>query len=301
MRIVTRPDFDGVVCAVFVRAAKGAKIPIVWLEPSSIQSGEAEIRRGDIVANLPYDDRCTTWFDHHVSNDVGAVVDGLFRVAPSAAGLVYEFYRKNGSLEQAYDELVEWTDIIDAARLNRDQVLRPENYPYVLLSMTIKNRNGGDAAYWNRLVDLLQSQSIDSVMEDPQVQEKCDEVVTENRGYGEVLQAHTRTMDKIAVTDFRSLGTLPSGNRFLVYCLYPETIASVKIRYDEKDRDTTIVSIGQSIFTPGLQVNIGKLLARYGGGGHAGAGGCSMDTQNAGRNIDEILKQLRANQPLQDG
>lgn len=298
MRIVTRPDFDGVVCAVFIHEAETVDAAIKWLEPSQVQNGSAHIKAGDIIANLPYDPRCSMWFDHHVSNVMEQIPDGLFRVAPSAAGLVYEYYRGAGKLKKEFDELVEWTDIIDAAKLNKDQVLYPEKYAYLLLSMTIKNRNGEDAPYWNHLVNLLRYQPIEKVMKDTQVQVRCKSVVTENRAYVKILKAHTVVRDHVTVTDFRPLEKVPSGNRFLVYCLYPEAIASVKIRYDEQDKDTTIVSIGKSIFREGLRVNIGHLLARYGGGGHAGAGGCSMKSALAPDNLHEIFNILAENQPL---
>jgi len=295
MRIVTRPDFDGIVCAVFLYETEKIDEPIKWVEPSQIQNGNIEIRDGDIVANLPYDPRCTLWFDHHVSNDMEKLPPGLFRIAPSAAGLVYEYYKEKGRLYKDFDDLVRWTDIIDAALLDRDQVLYPEKYPYILLSMTIKNRNGADASYWNHLVHLLRNQPIETVMEDPQVKVRCEKVVLENQAYVDILKAHTVVKGDVSVTDFRDLDVVPSGNRFSVYCLYPDVIASVKVRYDEQDRDTTIVSIGQSIFTEGLKVNIGHLLSRYGGGGHAGAGGCSMESSLAPHNIDEMLTILACN------
>ena len=298
MRIVTRPDFDGVVCAVFIHEAESVDEAVKWLEPSQIQKGDADIRPGDVVANLPYDARCSIWFDHHVSNTMEPLPPGLFRVAPSAAGLVYEYYKKEKKLEKDFGELVRWTDIIDSAQLDKDQVRHPEKYPYLLLSMTIKNRNGSDETYWNHLVDLLRHYPIESVMKDPDVKARCETVVAENRAYVEILKVHTEVHGQVTVTDFRMFDTVPSGNRFLVYCLYPDAIASVKVRYNEEDRNTTIVSIGQSIFKKGLKVNIGRLLARYGGGGHAGAGGCSMKTALAPDNIDEILTILQRNQPL---
>ena len=295
MRIVTRPDFDGVVCAAFIREAEEIDQPILWVEPGQMQSGRVDIRSGDIVANLPYDPRCSIWFDHHISNAMDYFPEGLFRVAPSAAGLVYAYYRERGKLKKDHDELVHWTDIIDAAQLDRDQVRYPEKYPYLLLSMTIKNRDGVDAPYWNRLVDLLRCRPMADIMADGEVTRRCQGVVRENQAYVETLKAHTKVHGQLTITDFRDLDPVPSGNRFLVYCLYPDAVASVKIRFDEKDRETTIVSIGKSIFTPGLQVNIGRLLSRYGGGGHAGAGGCSMDSRLARENIAEIIAVLTRN------
>ncbi len=70
MRIVTRPDFDGIVCAVLLTEALAIQQPVKWIEPSALQRGLVEIREGDILANLPYNDKCTLWFDHHYTNRI---------------------------------------------------------------------------------------------------------------------------------------------------------------------------------------------------------------------------------------
>lgn len=294
MRIVTRPDFDGIVCAVLLKEALDAEPEIVWLEPNDIQSGRAEIRPGDILANLPHHPEASLWFDHHVSNKPENPVPGGFEIAPSAAGVVYRYYQAQGKLDNRFDELVHHTDLIDSADLTRDQVNAPEDYPYVLLSMTIKNIRFGDTAYWNRLVEMLRTDPIDRIMEDPHVKSRCTEVVRENQAFGQHLKDHTRIEDRISVTDFRGLDPVPSGNRFLTYSLFPDTIASVKIRYKGPDKEQVLLSVGKSIFNRESRVNIGRLLAKYGGGGHDGAGGCTLDRPAQGK-IDEIIAVMKAN------
>ncbi len=118
----------------------------------------------------------------------------------------------------------------------------------------------------------------------------------ENAKFGQFLNSHTTIEKKISVTDFRSLDTIPSGNRFLTYSLFPETIASVKIRYLGPDKEQVLLSIGRSIFNQNCRVNIGNLLAQYEGGGHAGAGGCSLEVATAQEKIDRILEVMKANQ-----
>ncbi|MBI9089091.1 MAG: exopolyphosphatase [Desulfobacterium sp.] len=297
MRIVTRPDFDGIVCAVIIHEAEEINAPALWIEPSQVQNREAEIREGDIMANLPHDPRCSVWFDHHVSNQAEEKIEGAFKIAPSAAGVAYEYYRSANRLPREYDELIHWTDIIDAADLNEDQVLRPEAYPYILLSMSVKNRDETDPPYWNRLVAMLREQTILEVMADPEVKQRCNEVVEENRLYVDILKQHTVIHHgTISIADFRSMETVPSGNRFLTYCLFPQSHASIKIRYADSGKKSVLMSIGHSIFNPTCRVNVGKLLSNYGGGGHAGAGGCSLDARDADRVLEEVLAILGANQ-----
>ncbi|MBU8910778.1 MAG: exopolyphosphatase [Desulfobacterales bacterium] len=294
MRIVTRPDFDGIVCAVLLCRAENIEKDIYWVEPNEIQTGKAGILKGDILANLPYSPDSSLWFDHHISNKPQKDFKGAFEIAPSAAGVVYKYYKSRRKLDDHFDELVFNTDIIDSADLNQDQVRYPENYPYIVLSMTIRNQNYMDVPYWNKLVDLLMETDIDHVLEDPEVKKRCSRVVEENEAYEKYLLRHTKILHNISITDFRSLETVPDGNRFLTYSLFPESIASVKIRFGP-ERKYVQLSIGHSIFNRQCHVNIGNLLARFGGGGHAGAGGCSLKAEIADNAIEQILEILFQN------
>lgn len=286
-----------------IHEAEAIDSPTLWIEPSQVQNREAEIREGDIMANLPYDRRCSVWFDHHFSNvpdelkEKGEKIEGAFEIAPSAAGVAYKYYKASNRLAKDFDELIHWTDIIDAADLNEDQVLRPEAYPYILLSMAVRNRDRTDPPFWERLVDLLRNHPIAGVMADQEVKQRCDAVVEENLRYVDILRQYTVVHgNTVSVADFRSMETVPSGNRFLTYSLFPETHASVKIRYADHDKKVVLLSIGHSIFNPECRVNVGKLLSNYGGGGHAGAGGCSLAAGDADRVLNEILPILEANQ-----
>jgi oligoribonuclease NrnB/cAMP/cGMP phosphodiesterase (DHH superfamily) len=99
MRLVTRADFDGLVCGALLTKVE----PIdayLFVEPKFMQDGLVEIRAGDIIANLPYHPNCSLWFDHHVTNttpDFATPIvlgKGGFRLAPSAARVVYEYYNE---------------------------------------------------------------------------------------------------------------------------------------------------------------------------------------------------------------
>ncbi|MEE4114292.1 MAG: exopolyphosphatase, partial [Desulfobacteraceae bacterium] len=214
MRVVTRPDFDGVVCAVLLMDALNIGPPVQWAQPSDMQHRRVDIQAGDVIANLPFHENCSLWFDHHYSNQPKTPVDGVFKIAPSAAGIVYEYYRKR--LDRDYTELVRQTDRIDSADLTLDEILHPENYPYVLLSMTITNHEPSEEDYWNHLVKLLRTRSAARVMEDPEVRRRCRRVVETNIVYEKALKEHTTLVDQVSVTDFRELEPAPNGNRFLV-------------------------------------------------------------------------------------
>lgn len=295
MRIVTRPDFDGVVCAMLLLEVEKISEPIKWVHPSDMQKGRVVIRPGDIIANLPFRKNCALWFDHHYSNRPQGNFNGAFRMAPSAARVVFDFY--DNRFERDYAELIDMTDKIDSADLTRDEVNFPENDSYILLSMTINGRKMTDEPYWNRLVDLMRTTKIDQVMADAEVSNRCHRVVEENRVYAQRLRKHTRLEKHVSITDFRPLSPAPEGNRFLVYALFPGVVVSVKIRYDDNSGDRVVVSVGHSIFNRNCQVNAGQMLSQFEGGGHNGAGSCTFHVSKADDYISRIIDILVKNEP----
>jgi len=294
MRIITRADFDGVVCAALLYEAENITEPVKWVEPNDMQRGLVDVRAGDIIANLPYDDRCTLWFDHHHTNRIDTPFEGAFKIAPSAARVIFDYYRN--SFRQDYTELIKQTDKIDAADLSMDEVLYPERYGVVLLSMTVLGRDGHEEGYWNRLVHLLRNSDIDGILENPEVKAHCDAAKEKNKLYKDLLWQNTRVEEHISITDFRGFDKAPSGNRFLVYSMFPQTVVSVTIRYDDKDKKRLAVSVGHSIFNRSCNVNVGRMLTAFGGGGHRAAASCRFDAQKAEDYIPKIIRILLKNE-----
>lgn len=291
-RIITRPDFDGVVCAVLLKEVFGETAPIIWTQPNEIQRGAFEVTPHDIVANLPLSGDVELWFDHHVSNQTDHPHKGVFRIAPSAAGLVYEYFKDK--LHPRFDELVHQADKIDSAQLTLDEILHPENYPYVLLSMTIFTRQDSDNAYCDLLVERLRKDIISDVLNHSLVRQKCDKAVANNKAYEKLLKQHTSVTEKVSISDFRSLASIPDGNRFLVYCLFPEAVVNAKLY---SDGPYIVIKLGHSIVNRGCNVNVGQLLSNYGGGGHKGAGACRLAPDQADKYITDIINTLIENKP----
>ncbi|MDY6793257.1 MAG: exopolyphosphatase [Thermodesulfobacteriota bacterium] len=298
MRIVTRPDFDGVVCAALLYEAEKINEPVKWVEPGDMQKGMIEIRPGDIIANLPYHEKCSLWFDHHYTNTISKLFNGAFKIAPSAAGIIYEYYRDK--FTQDYSELIKQTDKIDSADLSLDEVRHPENYPYLLLSMTISGRIETEEAYWNRVVHLLRRFEIGAIINDQEVSERFNLVKSNNKKYKALLKKHTKIKNHVSITDFRSLDETPEGNRFLAYSLFPQSSVNVKIRYDDKERQMIAISVGHSIFNKNCHVNVGLLLSSFEGGGHQGAAACRFHVSKADDYVGKIIEVLVKNEPIED-
>lgn len=294
MRIVTRPDFDGIVCAVLLYEALDIVAPVVWVEPNDMQIDSTQIQKGDILANLPYDERCALWFDHHYTNQIAGPFKGAFKIAPSAAGIIYQYFK--GKFQRDYRELVKAADKIDSANLTLEEVLHPENHPYVLLSLTVSNEDQPNEDYWNRLVALFKKYNIRKILKDPEVKQHCQSVTKQNDRYVEFLKTHTVLNQHVAITDFRPLDRPPSGNRFLVYSLFPESYVNVRIRFEDRNKQMVVVNVGHSIFNPNCKVNVGLMLVHFGGGGHRGAGSARFHTSQSDDYISRIIDGLVKNE-----
>jgi oligoribonuclease NrnB/cAMP/cGMP phosphodiesterase (DHH superfamily) len=296
MRIVTRPDFDGVVCAVLLYNIFDISEPILWIEPYEMRFGNDDIRKGDIITNLPYVENCSLWFDHHYSNQINRSFEGVFKLAPSAAGIIYEYY--NNRFSKDFTELVKETDKIDSADFSIDEVLNPEKHPYIMLYFTLSGRNKADENYWNKVVHLLSIYDIQKVITDPEVKKKINVIVEQDREYKSILKNYTTKKKHLTITDFRSLPAEPKGNRFLVYSIFSDSLVNMKIRYDKNNKEKVIISLGQNIFNRKSKVHLGHLVSKYGGGGHYGAGSCHFHISEANEKIVEIIDILLADEAI---
>ncbi len=299
-KIITRPDFDGVVCALLLIEAENADKNIMWTEPNEIQNNEIEIEKNTIIANLPYNKNCSLWFDHHLSNVIREDFAGKFRIAPSAAGVIFDYYNEKGfKFKNDYKTLIAETDRIDSAQLTRDEILNPEKYPYIALSMTVSALDDADD-YWNKVVRLLGEVEIDELIKDPEVKNEIEKLNHKNTEYKKILLEYTKMNGQVSITDLRSFKQPPNGNRFLVFSLFPESNVNVKIRYNN-DKSKVITSVGHSIFNKNCNVNSGVLVANHGGGGHFGAGSCNFPSEEMEEHIDDIIETLVENKKTSNG
>ena len=142
----------------------------------------------------------------------------------------------------------------------------------------------------------LEKFDIQQVLAEPEVKDRCQKVLEQNKKYKVFLKEYTQVKGHVAITDFRSLKEVPTGNRFLVYSLFPETITSVRIRYDIDDKGKVLIGVGHSIFNQQCKVNVGLLLSQFEGGGHRGAGACKVHVDKAEDFLSKIVSILLKNE-----
>ena len=288
MRLITRADFDGIVCGVLLTAQESID-RFYFIEPKAMHDGEIDVNPDDIIANLPYRPNAHLWFDHHITNQVSMPFRGKFFLAPSAARVVFEYYPQ-GSLTQ-YEELIQETDRIDSGDLGISDIFQPQGY--VLVAFTIDPNSRADEPYWIKLIHLLREQPFALVMEDAEVKDRCKQVLEDFKVYHVLLLNNTRQDGNVVITDFRGINFSGKVNRFLVYSLFPESNISLKIFRDYHQKGRIGISVGKNVFNKTSTVNVGELLSHYGGGGHQGAGSCRVPVKDAEDVLKKIIKALK--------
>ena len=300
MRLVTRGDMDGLTSAVIITLMEPID-EILLVHPQQITDKKVPIGRDDILANVPYHPNCAMWFDHHLLTDSNEKpppnFKGRYRVAPSAARLVYEYYlekQPNDPRLLRLATLVDETDRLDAAQLTPDDVQNPRDY--ILLGYTIDSRTGLGQfeGYFKRLVEWLKTMSIEEVLQQPEVKDRIDRLRREQEDFKHLLQRNSFQLNNVVITDLREVERLPAGNRFLIYTLFPDTNVSLRVHWGPAHH-SVVAAVGHSIFNRTCKTSVGDLMSRYGGGGHQGAGTCVLPLEKAADAIDEILFELQAN------
>ncbi len=294
MRLVTRADLDGLACALVVVENEESIDDIVLIHPQEITDKKADIREGDVVANLPYHPACSRWFDHHLLTESNEKpppdFDGIYRIAPSAAQLVWEYYGK----PPKYKQLIEETDRLDSAQLTEEDVLKPRDY--VLLGFTLDPRTGlGDEeAYFLKLLAWLQERPLEEVLLEDEVRQRIIRMFEQNEEFCWTIVDVSRLDGNVVFTDLRRVKDPPAGNRFLVYTLFPEANVSIRAQWGP-ERESVMVNVGHSIFNRTCQTSVGELMSDYGGGGHRGAGSTPLPVIEADTKILEIIEILQRN------
>lgn len=300
MRLVTRSDFDGSVCAAILQEL-GLVDEILYIHPKDLQDNKVEVSKNDIIANVPYVEGCGLWFDHHSSEQQRLGMEGKFKGAsellPSAAEVIYNYYKDNAVYAEKlkkFRELIRIVGIADSARFSRDDILNPQGW--VMLSFLADPRTGlgykrnfriSNFELMKQLPGLLRSKTVEEILALPDFQERVCVYSEEMQKYKVLLRQLTRIEGDAIVIDFRGIEDIPVGNRFMEYVLYPEANISLRL-VDGRKQTITMISIGHSIFNRTSRVDVGSLARKYGGGGHREVGTCQVRPHEA----DHVLKEL---------
>jgi nanoRNase/pAp phosphatase (c-di-AMP/oligoRNAs hydrolase) len=300
-RLVTRSDFDGLVCAVLLKHLDLID-DILFVHPKDMQDGKIAISQHDITTNLPYVAGAHLAFDHHLSETLrntgkreNHVIDSH---APSAARVVYDYYGGARAFPAAWRDMMEAVDKGDAARFTREEVLDPQGWN--LLNFLMDARTGLGRFHdfrisnYQLMMDLIEycrNHGIDQIMQLPDVRERTELYFEHSELCKAQIQRCARVHGNLVVLDLREEKVIYAGNRFIIYALFPATNISIHVLWGLKNQNT-VFATGKSILNRTSNTNIGALMLEYGGGGHENAGTCQVSNDMAEDVLGALIQRI---------
>lgn len=301
-RLVTRSDFDGLVCAVLLKELDLIE-EIKFVHPKDMQDGLIAISDQDITTNLPYVTGVHLAFDHHHSEALrletipeNYVIDPD---APSTARVVFNYYGGKKRFSRIAPDMLEAVDKADSAQFTREEVLNPTGW--VLLNFIMDARTGlgrfrnfriSNYQLMMDLIDYCRDHTIDEILKLSDVQERVELFYDHQERFREQIGACARIEENVLVVDLRSEDVIYAGNRFVKYALYPECNVSIQTMWGFK-RQNAVLTVGKSIFNRTCGRDLGEIMLRYGGGGHVAAGTCQVPNDEAEERLGDIIEELK--------
>ncbi len=301
MRLLTRSDFDGLACAALLKDL-GVVDEWKFVHPKDIQDGKIEVSKNDVLANVPYVAGCGLWFDHHTSEAErmgnALLFEGASYPADSAAHVVYDYY--GADKLSKFAEMVENVDKVDAGKLSAEEIQNPTCW--VLLGFIMDPRTGlgrfhdfriSNYQLMEELIEEVRSASIGEILENPDVKERAEMYFEQHKLFREMVQAHTKIEGNVIISDLRGVDPIYTGNRFLVYSLFPEQNISLWV-VDGYQKQNCPIAVGHSILNRTSKTDVGSLMLKYGGGGHPQVGTCQVPYADADKVIGELVAKMNA-------
>jgi len=302
-RLVTRSDFDGLICAVLLKKLEILD-SIDFVHPKDMQDGIIEIGPRDITTNLPYVDGCHVSFDHHLSETIRNKDAGERHIidptAPSAARVVYDYFGGAEVFPAEWDEMMAAVDQADSAQYDREDILNPQRW--TLLNYLMDARTGlgrfrefriSNYGLMMQLIDDCIKLSIDEILELPDVAERVELYREHEAKAKEQIERCSTVYDNLVVLDLLNEETIYCTNRFTIYAMHPQCNISLHKMWGLK-KQNVVFAIGKSILDRGCKTTVGELCLKYNGGGHQAAGTCQVPTPEADEKLAEIIAQITA-------
>lgn len=299
-RLITRSDFDGLVCAVLLKHLDMLD-EIKFVHPKDMQDGKVDITENDITTNVPYVAGCHLAFDHHLSETIrnGAHDNHIIDPdAPSAARVVYDYYGGASVFPEHWVSMMEAVDKADSAQYVRSEILEPTDW--TLLNYLMDARTGlgrfrefriSNYELMMQLIDYCAEHDINEILQLPDVMERIELYEQLQTKAKDQIKRCSTVHDNLVILDLRDEETIYPTNRFMIYAMFPQCNISIHQLWGLR-KQNTVLAIGKSILKRDSSTSVGELCLRYGGGGHKAAGTCQVDHDRAPQVLQEIISQI---------
>lgn len=300
MRLITRSDFDGLACGALLKEA-GIIDSWKFAHPKDLQDGLVEVTENDCLANVPFVEGCGLWFDHHSSEHERLQLEGKYkgesRITPSCARIIYEYYGGAERFPQ-FSEIMEAVDKVDSGNLTIDEVMNPTGW--ILVGFLMDPRTGlgrwrefsiSNYELMEMLMEKCRVMGVEEILALPDIKERIEVYHEQTEKFKEMVSNHTQVNGNVVITDLRGVDPIYTGNRFMIYSMYPKQNISVWIVSGKGGKGCS-AAVGYSILNRTATIDVGSLMLKYNGGGHKRVGTCQFDNETMDIELPKMLKEL---------
>lgn len=142
-----------------------------------------------------------------------------------------------------------------------------------------------------QLIDACRTMTTEEILNLPDVKERIEVYFDQNEKFMEMVKKYTKTDGNLIISDLRGVDPIYSGNRFLIYSMYPEQNISAWIVSGRAGIGCS-AAVGYSILNKTSNVDVGSLMLKYGGGGHKKVGTCQFNDENMDARLPKMLAEL---------
>lgn len=301
MRLVTRSDFDGLVCATLLKHLDIID-DYLFAHPKDLQDGKVEVSKKDVLANVPYVEGCGLWFDHHTSEQdrLGEIeFEGESKPLPSCARVIWEYYGED-KFPAKFASMMDAVDKVDSANLTAEEIAHPVGW--ILLGYIMDPRTGLGRyrdyriSNYQLMLDMIEycrTKDVEEIMAIPDVKERIDKYLEDEPQFIQMLKDNSSAQGNVVVLDLRNQDPIYCGNRFMIYTLYPECNVSIRVIWGFK-KQNVVFTVGHSILNRTSNTDVGKLMLSFGGGGHKAVGTCQVAESEVSGTLQKIIDKINA-------
>jgi hypothetical protein len=242
--LVTRSDFDGLVCAALLGAA-GIVDTCRFVHPKDPRDGKAGITENDVLANVPFVPECGLWFDHHSSETSrqdtaqGFAFEKESRIVSSCARVIYDCYGGTARFAK-FDAsgLMAVVDKCDSGQSAVAEVMDPGGW--ILLGFVLdpctglgyyKNYRIGNLQLMMDMIHYCRTMTAEEILQQPDVQERVERYFAQETAYELMIKNNSAFDGNVLITHLLNLAETVPGNRFKEYALFPEVNISLRITW----------------------------------------------------------------------
>jgi nanoRNase/pAp phosphatase (c-di-AMP/oligoRNAs hydrolase) len=213
--------------------------------------------------------------------------------------VIWEYYGGIKTFGKHFLPLLDAVNKYDSADLTLDEILLAEDW--IMIAFIIDPRTGLSEAtdfkitneqFVRNMIQYCRTMTVEEILKIPDVQERAQRYNEQQILFKDMLRRCTTFDRNVVLTNLLNEDTVYCGNRFIVFASHPDQNIEIRLGWDKEKRNVNI-QCGHSILNRTSKTNVGKLMYKYGGGGHGKVGSCRVPVDKWQETTTEILEQMK--------